>query len=953
MTTNLYAIAGPSNPSSNHSSPSPSEHPSPLKTLTTLPPNSSLAITKPGLSVEENGEILKVPAFLNKLYTMVSDPEVDELIYWGKNGDSFFVPNAEHFGRELLPRWFKHSNFSSFVRQLNMYGFHKVPHLQSGALKNETPLELWEFANPYFKRNQPQLLAKVTRKNNRPPGLPGAVNTRSTSTAQASTSTDMSKTAVGGKYLITDGTSEGEAGQLIPGGNVDLQAIHNGIAAIRQTQANISTDLRKLQASNEALWRQAYETQEKQRKHEETIDLIVSFLERLFGTEGEGLKGLKEAMRRGVGGRPKEGSHEEEDLGTGSAKKRRRVGLDRMIEGKADEDDDQLVEISSHYPRPSHSSPSLSEETRFQTLPSEDSPLPSLQQSSVTPYSLNVNKNDLTLGTNAPPPLSNTDHLLPTSSNALAPYGAYQHQPLLSPGSAESAAAAYNIDPSLLQTTIGQLLQNPAAAQMFLNSLSSSTQGQALSLMSTPRRSGNTFANNSGGLSDGIGIEMGDRDDPTLALFSPLPHTPTNNQTLPSQPEILQQNPDFFNSYQCANNVSREADILQEGIDDLVRSMGLNLPIDSHTGVSSNSDPSAVPVGMEEGIKGESDFNMDEFFEGLAKDDVITIPGELIPGSALQSIDAREVDLKSKEEDQEIRRSQVLRCLYETIVGVGGKAIEYGEIRHIALQNKCIIESSHHIFKNYRPFLLSLGFSAVLPLRSSSFFSSTSKSMSDAECTKYLFRKPSSAAPRESPWPLIFLRARGLGGEEDGEWRDWSGMFAEKGYTAIEIDITAPLSSENTFVQMSTALSSQIRLSAIPFPPIIIARGKSTLLAQAYIEDFPASGLVLLDPLSDDDTRDARTKKIGSENGWQWPKFKYEPLFPILLITSAERMNELSTSNRLVREYAENDLHKSVWAMRKADKGKSVNLVVTDDLKEELDEKARIEVERWMDGNGF
>lgn len=33
---------------------------------------------------------MKVPAFLNKLYTMVSDPEVDDLIYWGESGDSFF-----------------------------------------------------------------------------------------------------------------------------------------------------------------------------------------------------------------------------------------------------------------------------------------------------------------------------------------------------------------------------------------------------------------------------------------------------------------------------------------------------------------------------------------------------------------------------------------------------------------------------------------------------------------------------------------------------------------------------------------------------------------------------------------------------------------------------------------------------------------------------------------------
>ena len=217
----------------------------------------------------------------------------------------------------------------------------KVPQPQTGVLKVDNPSdsELWEFINPYFKRDQKELLHKVTRKNNRPNAAPVSTNTATRSST---------RNAAGSQFLITDGTTEGEAsaGPLIsPAGQmVDLAAITNGINAIRQTQASIGADLKALQASNEHLWREALESRERHRSHQETIDLIVSFLERLFGTEGEGLKGLKEALRRGGIGRPREDSGSDEVVG----KKRKRLGVDRMIsDGREDlpSKDDQIVEI--------------------------------------------------------------------------------------------------------------------------------------------------------------------------------------------------------------------------------------------------------------------------------------------------------------------------------------------------------------------------------------------------------------------------------------------------------------------------------------------------------------------------------------------------------------------------------------------------------------------------------
>ncbi|KAF9606843.1 hypothetical protein IFM89_029300 [Coptis chinensis] len=63
-----------------------------------------------------------VPApFLTKTYQLVDDPKTDHIVSWGEDQTTFVVWRPPEFARDLLPNYFKHNNFSSFVRQLNTY----------------------------------------------------------------------------------------------------------------------------------------------------------------------------------------------------------------------------------------------------------------------------------------------------------------------------------------------------------------------------------------------------------------------------------------------------------------------------------------------------------------------------------------------------------------------------------------------------------------------------------------------------------------------------------------------------------------------------------------------------------------------------------------------------------------------------------------------------------------
>ena len=59
---------------------------------------------------------------------MLEENTFPDIVSWSPKGDCFVITDLEGFTTHILPRMFKHSNFASFVRQLNKYDFHKVRH---------------------------------------------------------------------------------------------------------------------------------------------------------------------------------------------------------------------------------------------------------------------------------------------------------------------------------------------------------------------------------------------------------------------------------------------------------------------------------------------------------------------------------------------------------------------------------------------------------------------------------------------------------------------------------------------------------------------------------------------------------------------------------------------------------------------------------------------------------
>jgi heat shock transcription factor len=227
---------------------------------------------------------------LTKLeYSFVNDPKTDDLIRWSPSGNSFMVIDEDEFSKTLIPDLFKHNNYASFVRQLNMYGFHKVVGLADGSLKTSEQRSKppSEYENPYFKRGQPDLMwliQKPKSKTARGKGKKG-VKQEDPDTDKDDNGSDGGGADgdISGGYI--EGPKDTNDGLHHSGGRnqrVDVQAVVSQIEAVRNHQAMISAAINRLREDHQQLYEQSLAFQNLHDRHENSINAILAFLATVY-----------------------------------------------------------------------------------------------------------------------------------------------------------------------------------------------------------------------------------------------------------------------------------------------------------------------------------------------------------------------------------------------------------------------------------------------------------------------------------------------------------------------------------------------------------------------------------------------------------------------------------------------------------------------------------------------
>lgn len=137
---------------------------------------------------------------------------------------------------------------ASFIRQLNMYGFHKITSIDNGGLKFER--DEMEFSHPYFQKGHPYLLEHIKRKIANPKQPEPEKTTAKTETV-----------------------------------NRVLTEVKN----MRGRQDSLDTRFSAMKQENEALWREVAILRQKHLKQQQIVNKLIQFLVTIVQPQRSGL----------------------------------------------------------------------------------------------------------------------------------------------------------------------------------------------------------------------------------------------------------------------------------------------------------------------------------------------------------------------------------------------------------------------------------------------------------------------------------------------------------------------------------------------------------------------------------------------------------------------------------------------------------------------------------------
>ncbi|KFZ67997.1 Heat shock factor protein 4, partial [Podiceps cristatus] len=151
------------------------------------------------------------------------------------NGTSFHVFDQGRFAKEVLPKYFKHNNMASFVRQLNMYGFRKVVNIEQGGLVKPERDDT-EFQHLCFLQGHEHLLEHIKRKVS-------VVKSEETKMRQE-----------------------------------DLSRLLYEVQILRSQQENMECQVQDMKQQNEVLWREVVSLRQNHSQQQKVINKLIQFL---------------------------------------------------------------------------------------------------------------------------------------------------------------------------------------------------------------------------------------------------------------------------------------------------------------------------------------------------------------------------------------------------------------------------------------------------------------------------------------------------------------------------------------------------------------------------------------------------------------------------------------------------------------------------------------------------